>query len=813
MRHPRRELRESPLYPTLFLESIVSHRSKRSLMTLGILLVIVFVVFLILSTFIPTLTPWRVRVIGLFLIDISLLSFIYSLEAFYQSHAFEHVTGRDRPGNRVTFDAGRILYGASDADILPAFLESEMGEEIMVRLGMTHESLAELLKTHSTEPVETELTFDIHKIISVTDIARALYHSHKDFAHLLATKEITEDEFVNAAQWVESLSLDEYQHARWWSKTNLARIPGIAKDWAYGGTWRLERYAHDLTPTLDTSHLNTPTARAHELSQLQTTLSREKGANAILVGDSTAISELTDTLARIIANGTAVPALEHKRVLLLEAELLISSFKESAGFVKEFEAVFANTVHAGNIILVIKSAESLLGGTQRLGVDVADLLTPFLSSPSLHVVLFSSRETFNQLVSTNSKLLPLLETVSVDPLSSTDLVQILSQGIRNLERRYHILFNYQAVVAIGESAKRYMNTPDTEDSAFDIALEIIPWAHAQQKRTITRNDIFSFVSEKTGIPLGPITDREKTVLLNLERLLAEDVVGQNTALSHIAEALRRNRAEMGNKDRPIGSFLFLGPTGVGKTETAKALAHILFGSKEHMHRFDMTEFAGGDGLARLIGTQQESGLLSSALRKESYAVLLLDEFEKASEEVRNLFLQILDEGIFHDGNGTRINARNTVIIATSNAGAEHLWWLADAGKTIEDERESIVAGIIHDGYFRPELINRFDSVVFFSPLSFDIRKEIATHMVNSLTQRLGNQGITLLSSEALIEMLAHSGDDRQWGARPMNRFIQDTLESAIAQKKIAGELHSGASIRFIMDGPSGTLIPEITNPS
>lgn len=813
MRYPRRELRESPLYSTLLLENIVSHKSKHALMTLGSTLILLFVAFLAASIPLPALAPWRVRVIGLFLMDTSFLIFLYCLESFYRSHAFEHITGRDHPGNRVTFEAGRVLFDATDADVLPAFLDSEIGEDIITRLGISSDTLKTLVQEHSAEPKETDLSLDANTITSISDIARALYHSHQDFAHLLSVQEVTEDEFVNAARWVESLSADEYQRERWWSRANLSRIPGVAKDWAYGGTWRLEHYAHDLLLTLDTASIHIPTTRARELSQLQTTLSREKGANAILVGDNTALTELSEALARAIFSGEAVPALEHKRVLLLEAELLTSSFKERAGFVKEFEAVFANTVHAGNIVLVIKSAEGLIAGAGRLGVDIADLLTPFLASPALHVILLSSRETFNQLVSGGSKLLPLFETLSVDPLSQGDLVQALSQGIRDIERRYFVTFTYQAIVAIGESAERYMTTQDTEDKAFDIALEIIPWIRKQGRQSITRNDIFSFVSEKTGIPLGPITEREKGVLLNLEGLLAEDVVGQETALVRIAEALRRNRAQLGNKNRPIGAFLFLGPTGVGKTQTAKALARTLFGSAEHMHRFDMTEFAGNDALPRLIGTRESSGFLAGALRKESYAVLLLDEFEKASEEIRNLFLQILDEGVFHDGNGAKVNARNTIIIATSNAGAQHLWWLADEGKSIEDERDAIIAGIIHDGYFRPELINRFDAVIFFSPLSFEMRKEIAAHLVTSLTQRLADQGVTLLSSDALIEMIAHAGDDKQWGARPMNRFMQDAVESVIAQKKIAGELTPGASIRFTIS-PTGTpLTAEIITSS
>jgi ATP-dependent Clp protease ATP-binding subunit ClpA len=289
-----------------------------------------------------------------------------------------------------------------------------------------------------------------------------------------------------------------------------------------------------------------------------------------------------------------------------------------------------------------------------------------------------------------------------------------------------------------------------------------------------------FVELKTGIPAGQVKDFEKQKLMNLEQLLHERVVGQDEAIVAISQAIRRSRSGLGKTNRPIGSFLFLGPTGVGKTETAKALGDIFFGANVPTVRFDMSEFSNQEALARLIGDSNTNtpGLLANAVREHAYGLLLLDEFEKASKDVHNLFLQILDEGFFSDVQGKKVNLRNMIIIATSNAGTD-------------------IDQLVAHGDFRPELINRFDGVIFFQPLGDINLNKVTRLMLKNLSSRLKEKGIELVITDDLISVLMEKGNDPHFGARPMNRAIADLVEEKIAEGLISGTIKSGSKVSFV----------------
>ncbi|MCR4336425.1 MAG: AAA family ATPase, partial [Candidatus Omnitrophica bacterium] len=260
----------------------------------------------------------------------------------------------------------------------------------------------------------------------------------------------------------------------------------------------------------------------------------------------------------------------------------------------------------------------------------------------------------------------------------------------------------------------------------------------------------------------------------------------------------RARSDIENPDRPMGSFLFLGPTGVGKTETTKALAASFFGSEDTVIRLDMSEYQTSDALKRLIGSFEDNrpGVLSSKLREQSYGVLLLDEFEKTSREVLDLFLQILDEGFFSDSSGKRVNARNLIIIATSNAGSDLIWNMMLEGKGLMEEKDKIVNEIINRGLFKPELLNRFDGVILFHPLTAEDLKKIAGFMLVKLQKRLATKGIELVINDALLKAVTRAGTDPQFGARPMNRAIQEKVEQVIAKKMISGEVKAGSRLEL-----------------
>ena len=294
-------------------------------------------------------------------------------------------------------------------------------------------------------------------------------------------------------------------------------------------------------------------------------------------------------------------------------------------------------------------------------------------------------------------------------------------------------------------------------------------------------------------------ESEKENLLNLEAVLHQKVIGQNNAINSIAKTMRRARAGIQASDRPIGSFLFLGPTGVGKTETAKALAEVFFKDESAINRIDMSEYSDEDALVRLLGDNDRSGDLSNLLQEHPYCVLLLDEFEKASENVHDLFLQILDEGVFTDGRSTKVNLRNAIIIATSNAAGALIMKTVQSRKSVSVLNAEIINHIIESGIFKPELINRFDSTIIFEPLMEHELASVAQLLLNDLTTRIHERGFILKVSVRLLQAMIEKGYNPEFGARPMRRLLQDLIEEKVAQKIIAGSIPKGGTIELGID--------------
>jgi ATP-dependent Clp protease ATP-binding subunit ClpA len=312
---------------------------------------------------------------------------------------------------------------------------------------------------------------------------------------------------------------------------------------------------------------------------------------------------------------------------------------------------------------------------------------------------------------------------------------------------------------------------------------------SDKRKVVTVDDVDDVMALKTGVPQGKIDEQEKEQLSSLEEILHERVIGQNKAIEDIAKAMRRGRAGITNPKRPIGSFLFIGPTGVGKTETTKALAENFFKSEDDIIRLDMSEYNGPLAVQKLIGSESEVGVLSQKISDKPYGVLLLDEFEKTTQKVMDLFLQILDEGQFTDSRGETINARNLIIVATSNAGSDLIY-------EGDIKKDQIIDEIISQKIFKPELVNRFDSVVLFHTLNKVHLHEIAKLMLKKLDKRLSDRGLRIDVNNDLLTYLVNVGYNKKFGAREMNRVIQDDVEALIAEKIISGEIKNNSNITF-----------------
>ena len=448
--------------------------------------------------------------------------------------------------------------------------------------------------------------------------------------------------------------------------------------------------------------------------------------------------------------------------------------------------------------MVIERFPEFLESGLQLGVDIASLLEPYLEGSALQVAAMATPDLFHKVVEPNPTLTKLFDKLDVAEPVVSSAVYVLEEVALALERKAGVVITYQAVLAAADLAERYITMGAMPEKAIDLLDRAVVMAETTGKTFVTKTEVEKAVEDRTHIPVGKAAGEEAEKLLKLEDLLHARVIGQDTALNVVANALRRARSGLHADTRPIGSFLFLGPTGVGKTETAKALAEVYFGSEEAMTRFDMSEFQGPEGVNKLIGSfeAREPGVLANALRSRPFSLLLFDEFEKSSREVVNLFLQILEEGFFTDALGKRVSARDCMIIATSNAGSNLIWDLVKAGKDPSSLEKEVINAIRQQGVFSPEILNRFDAIVTFHPLDRERLKSIGRLLLEELRARLKKQDIELAITDELVEKVVEMGYDPVMGARPMRRAIGDKIEQIIAKKLLDGSLQRGGTLSF-----------------
>ena len=369
-----------------------------------------------------------------------------------------------------------------------------------------------------------------------------------------------------------------------------------------------------------------------------------------------------------------------------------------------------------------------------------------------------------------------------------------------LEKKYKKFVTYPALREIVNNAARYIPGIPFPKKALDLLDEVIVYAaHYTKSSFILPEHVLKIIAEKTQIPVGKVQAEEKKLLLGLEELLHQRIINQNEAVNEISSALRRARADISPRKGPMGTFLFMGPTGVGKTETSKALAGIYFKSESRMIRLDMSEFQTVGDIARLLGSVSSEGLLVTPVRENPFSLLLLDEIEKAHPNILNLFLQVLDEGFVTDGLGRKVDFSNTIIIATSNAGYQVILEairLQTEWKTI---KQKLLDYIFENSIFRPEFINRFDAVVVFSPLSKENLLDIAELQLQKIKKNLEDKNIEFAITKRLKERIVELGYDPTFGARNMKRVIQDSVENAIAKALLAEEIKRADKIEIDPD--------------
>jgi len=816
--------KESYLYPIIILENALSSWARHKLyrLTVNALSICILIVVGILlfkyfnllhgsiGVMLNVLLP---KIIGLVFILFAIWISIYSLEAFFNSFYFKEnekaniVKHSTYPEDMFSFHTLRIFVDVENNDITKGFLSSQIGRKILLRAGLNDNDILIFLNSRTLNTFYPYPQIKSDTIFTLVDLANYVFEQDTSFANFLFQHSIKQEDIIGAAKWIVNSNEKIKEAKRWWTRENLEKIAGIGSDWSYGQAYILKRFAKEITG--GDGSLNILSEKGQQyLRSLKDTLARKRETNVLLVGDPGGGKEnIITAFARDLSKGAVPLPLEQKKLMALDGEFLVSQMGNKSDFEVMLIKILNDSISAGNIILVFYNFPAFVFSAQSLKSDVISLMDPYFNSSSIQIIATSERENYHNFLEQNSHVMQRFETIIIEQPESSDLIEILENVAEEIETHNDVVFTYGALQTILSSVENYFSDPVLPDKAIDCVVELPIFVAHKNKQLITKKDVLELVQQKTGIPLGEIQDRESVALLKLEEHLHKYVIGQDKAVTAISNTMRRSRAGVQNKKRPIGSFLFIGPTGVGKTETAKALASVFFGGENILARLDMSEFSNEDAIHRLIGSFENSqaGILTKIIKERPYGVILLDEFEKCSQEVHNLFLQILDEGFYSDIKGKRVNARNCIFIMTSNAGSKYIYQLVKNEIDPSDAHNEIVSRIIKDGIFKPELINRFDAVVLFHSLEKEHISKIANIMLQHLKKRLYNRSLDFEITPELIAYVAKLGFDPIFGARPMKRYIQEYVEQVIADKLIRGDIKEGARFKLyphdLKDGP------------
>ncbi|MFZ2992320.1 MAG: AAA family ATPase [Microgenomates group bacterium] len=619
------------------------------------------------------------------------------------------------------------------------------------------------------------------------------------------------------SSWFEELWSKEKVVQKWWDKKTLFSYPPLARDWAVGYTPTLDVYVEDLTSSTYQSTPRHIVGRKNELEEMQEVLSKSEEANIVLVGEE-GVGKRTvlDALARLIYEGQTGKQLAYKRILKLNMEKILTTFTDMKQREQFFEELMDEATQAEQVIILIENIDKYCASNEGR-IDLTGSFEKYARKSTIQFVGITTPFFYQRFIFSNEKMNRLFTRIDVKEIAKEEALSTILHIIPQFELKYNLTIPFETGKAVIEKSEFYITSIPFPEKAIELLDQTASHVYTKQEqknamkqKTVVFPELVDVVlTEKTHIPTR-MTDDMRKKLLALEHLLEERVVFQSDAISQLSAAIRRSFILLGKRKKPLATFLFLGPTGVGKTETAKALSSIFFGNDSYLTRFDMSLYQSKDDIKTLVGSLEsgQPGLLSKAIRELPYAVLLLDELEKAHADLINMFLTVIDEGYFTDGFGKRVDCKNLIIIATSNAGADFIYKqqgvlnkLSDAiqEQNVIDASQSATASLIdhliQSHIFSPEFLNRFDGVISYNAISNDAIMSIAKKMSQSVQDTIFSLYQIKLSikDETLLAAIQKHYNPR-FGARNLEHVVTTEIEDKIATLLLEKKVGEGQTI-------------------
>jgi ATP-dependent Clp protease ATP-binding subunit ClpC len=723
--------------------------------------------------------------------------------------------------SQVIEKSWKLAQKLSSPEILPIHLftvlfEEQRTQQLFFRLGIDVEKTANLIRNNllrfDEKPAQTSLSFLVKKLlldayreaytgrislVGIDELLIVLSRVLDDIvSEIFEAIEITPDKMKNVVVWFRVRDQLRFGVSRLRRKAGRRSKSGLDRAMTAIATPILNAMSVDLTLAAKYGRLSPLVGREKELSEIFRIIAGT-GEGVILYGYSgVGKTAIVEGIAQRMIEDDVPQAMRDKRLVSLSLPKLIAG-ATVAEAEERLLSVIASIEAAGNIVLFIDNIENMIGVSAGKGggLDLSEVLTAALQRRRFICLATARTAEYHRYIESASSISQALHKVEIKEMSENEAIQAVEAKVGYIEYKNKVFFSYDALASAVKLADRYMHDKFLPDKAILLIEEAA--VYAAQKRgersQVTAEDVAEIVAQKTHIPVTKITEKESEKLLRLEEVMHERMVDQENAVKAVAASLRRARVEIRDTKRPISNFLFLGPTGVGKTECAKTVAEVFFGFEDNMIRLDMSEYQEKQSINRLIGAppgpggEAFGGYLTEAVRKNPFSLVLFDEIEKAHPDILNLFLQMMDDGRLTDATGNTIDFTETIIIMTSNAGTSYIQEAIGKHVPISEIKKALLESELKK-YFRPEFLNRFDSISVFRPLEAEHVRQIAKLFLQKIRQQLAAKGIELEVEESAIHEFADAGFDPLFGARPLRRVIQEQVGDSIANAILSGKL-------------------------